>query len=681
MRKILKEIFCGVALVFLMGSAVAMLGGCSKEKFERPNYEDEQDSELGDPEDEEGIVTMAKFTGNIRNGATLEIPISGEWLVLSKGFSKGDEITVTLLSDSNVTYTLECKSASDETGAIFEVPEDPFIGGMCKVKIKTTTINKAFVRAVDNTEVTQKTGYHVYGKVVDLDGKPIVGAVVSDGVEVTKTDSKGCYWIKSGKTNPFVFVSVPSGYMAPVKKTVPQFFWKLKYKAGIYEMHNFVLDEERNDEHRLVVYTDTHLANRTKDRDQFQDYFIPEIEDQIDQAEDDGVKLYGLALGDLAWDEWWYKNQFGLEDYLDEIGDLNIPIYSIPGNHDNDPYIEGDYKAARAWRDNVGPTYYSVNIGDIHYIMMDDTIFHNKGGVDVQDYETGFTDEQMKWLKADLETLNAGSTIIFGIHIQWTNRPAVKGTFDFCMPSKYREQLTPLLSKHTVHFVSGHTHTNYTNFITPKMTEHNIAGVCGTWWWTGYYSSNICRLNGDGSPSGYKIFNIDGEDITWSFKVLDRDEDYQFRAYNMNQWQLTRTVPFTIKGNKITNTVFDTFCRGYNKPENTSVTRRLLINVFDYNTNWTIKVTQGNTTRTPTRIEGYDPLHVVQFNLRRMADNSSAVDTFGTGKTTHLFETTLTSTTGSITIEANDGQGNTYREMWSLADLSVAKMAVAKNKW
>jgi hypothetical protein len=197
------------------------------------------------------------------------------------------------------------------------------------------------------------------------------------------------------------------------------------------------------------------------------------------------------------------------------------------------------------------------------------------------------------------------------------------------------------------------------------MVEHNISGVCGTWWWTGKYTNNKNRLNSDGSPSGYKIFDINGKTLKWRFQALDRNKDFQFRVYDLAACQMTRTSPFTMPS-KITDDVMKEWCNGWNEHKNTSATKKILINVFDYNTDWTITVKENGTTdtgvRRVTRVECADIFHVTQFNLRKMAKGTTNVGTFATGKNAHMFEAGLSSTTSSVTITATDGQGNTYTE-------------------
>lgn len=671
MKRIFKIFMSCALLVTLLGGAGLITSSCTPE--DQPG--EEQKGPDGSTEEEETpsapgtAAAFSKFISMISKGETIQIPLEGEWNLLYKGFKAGDKITITMVNDASVTFTLECTSADDVAGAVFTIPTK-FIGGMCQVVAEAggrTTTGTCFVEIVDTAEVEKKSGYTTYGRVVDYEAKPVAGVAVSDGALVTTTDSEGRYYLRSERKNVFVFISIPKNYRVAIDRAVPQFFQRFKStRISTYEQHNFVLAPEENVKHRVLVWSDTHLANRTDDANQFKKFFKPDIEQQIAKAKSEGVKLYAIGLGDLAWDEFWYKNDYSLKDYREDISDFDLTIFSSPGNHDNDPSIADDFLAAAGFRENLNPLYYSFNIGDIHYIMMDNTLFKNSGATsnnyNVQDYTEGFTDDQMKWLKGDLATVPEGTTIIFGLHIPWTNRSQSTGKFTYAMPATYRSEVESLLSKFTVHFISGHTHTNYTNIINSKMREHNIAGVCGTWWWTGYYSKNKCRLNGDGSPSGYKIFDINGSDVKWNFKALARDASYQFRAYDLRNSLITRELYCPAnKNTNVSDAFFSQYANGWDKSVNTTSTKKILINLFDYNDNWKITVTENGANLSVSRVEAYDPLHTIFFNMGRMNSNSTSM-TFPTGKSAHFFEVSTSSATSTVIIKAEDPFGRVYEE-------------------
>ncbi len=647
-------------------------GGIEKPDDTQEPGDTEEPGETDKPGSENNeCINFSTFEANLLRKIDLEIPLKGEWNLRVKGFKMGDNVTIRPKGNASSEWKFECSKADDTEGAYISVPDNfHFAGGLCSISIsangKTISQSDIFVRTVDNGEVEKKPGYTSYGRVIDHAGNPIANVAVSDGVLVTTTDGQGRYYLRSERKEGSVFVSVPKNYRVAVKNTVPQFFQKYRGGKSTYEIHNFILAPETNENCKLLIFTDTHLANRTDDKNQFVNYFLPDIKAQIKEAESSGTKIYALALGDLAWDEYWYKNSFALPDYLKLIEGLDLAIYSCPGNHDNDPNISDDFKAAASFRDNICPTTYSMNIGDIHYIMMDNTLFYNNGG-NVQDYKTGFTDEQMRWLEADLKTVPAGTTIFFGTHIPTTNRPGKDNTFSYQMPAEYRTTVMNLLDKYTVHFVSGHTHINYTNRISAKMVEHNIAAVCGTWWWTGYYTKNRCRINGDGSPSGYKVFEIKGNDIKWHYKSLGRDASYQFRAYDLKNCRITRDAYCPNSKTSISDSFFSQYAFGWDQASNTTSTNKILINVFDYDVDWKIEVTENGTPLNVSQVEGYDPLHVVHFNMERMSSGTTGSTnmTFPTGKTAHLFEASTINSTSAVVIKVTDSFGNVYQETMS----------------
>ena len=73
------------------------------------------------------------------------------------------------------------------------------------------------------------------------------------------------------------------------------------------------------------------------------------------------------------------------------------------------------------------------------------------------------------------------------------------------------------------HLISGHTHENEHVF-EGGIHEHVHGAVCGAWW-----SGPICY---DGTPNGYGIYEVRGEQITWQYKSTGYDRSYQMRVYD-----------------------------------------------------------------------------------------------------------------------------------------------------
>ncbi len=663
MNKISINILAVFSAVVLFLTVSPIVSGCKPVSNETPTPTPPDPVEPDKPINPEKLSSVS----TLKIGETFSIPLTGELYMPFSGIKKGDVITMTTRADKSVQYSLVCSSADDSKGAWFSVPEH-FIGAMCTVSAFGKTA-ETFVEVCDTTAVDKVPGRTTYGRVIDWDGKPVPGVSVSDGVLVTVTDDKGRYYLSSMRKNGYVFISVPKNYRVAVNRTIPQFFKRFKSTSSSdYELNTFILAPESNVRHRILAFTDCHLANRTNDLSQFDRMFKDDVREQIKKSVNESVPLYSVCLGDMSWDAWWYSNSYSIENYYRTMEDMDIPVYNIPGNHDNDPYVADDFKSENMFRKWIGPTYYSFNVGDVHYIMMDNTIFRNKGaseGVlgDVQDYSEGFTSNEMKWLEADLANVPAGSTVFLGMHIQYTGRPSLKtdGTFSFAysLPSEYRSEIVRMLAPFKVHVITGHTHVNYTNEVTDNLIEHNIAAVCATWWWTGYYSANKAHMCRDGAPGGYKLFDIaqDGA-VKWLYKPMMRDDSYQFRVYDLNNCHITRDVFCPGAKSKVSDEVFSKYAYGYDKSRSDN---KLLVNVFDYDEKWAVKAYEGSRELPVKRVDAYDPLHVVHFNMARMNTNSTSV-TFPTLMTSHMFEVSASNATSSVTIVVTDRFGNEYRE-------------------
>ena len=231
-----------------------------------------------------------------------------------------------------------------------------------------------------------------------------------------------------------------------------------------------------------------------------------------------------------------------------------------------------------------------------------------------------------------------------------------KLSWSYAMPADCRAKMLDLLAPYTVHFVTGHTHINYANRITERMTEHNIAAVCATWWWTGhtdYAGNHICR---DGSPGGYKIFEATGSDVRWYYKSIGKDAGYQFRTYDLNECLLEKSdfCP------SASDSDFAKYAFGYDRANDNN---EVLINVFDWADDWKIEVTDlsDDSSLAVQRVRTHDPLHVISYNMRKL-DKKSAM-TFPTSYSAHMFKVKARTASSSLRIVVTDGFKNHYEQI------------------
>jgi len=89
---------------------------------------------------------------------------------------------------------------------------------------------------------------------------PVSGVVVSNGLDVVKTDNEGKFILPASlKSNDFIFISTPSGYQPD-----SGFYQPINPKKKIDE-YKFVLDPiENKNEFYFVQITDLHVTDKDK---------------------------------------------------------------------------------------------------------------------------------------------------------------------------------------------------------------------------------------------------------------------------------------------------------------------------------------------------------------------------------------------------------------------------------
>ena len=201
--------------------------------------------------------------------------------------------------------------------------------------------------------------------------------------------------------------------------------------------------------------------------------------------------------------------------------------------------------------------------------------------------------------------------------------------------------------------MSGHTHYMRNEpTLSSGVYEHVHAAVCGAWW-----NANV---NGDGSPNGYGVYDIEGNTIkNWYYKGVNTymdDVSYQIRLYRGNHKS---------GGPK-----------GYYAQQHGDGV--LLANVFNADPTWKVKVYEdgkysGDMTMIPNKKESPNPSTDINNPVKPSVKSSQDWWAIGylvgvKGKSAssystngfHLYKYTLKNKNASVRVEATDPFGTVY---------------------
>lgn len=439
----------------------------------------------------------------------------------------------------------------------------------------------------------QLTGNTLKGK-VGANGKGIMGVVVSDGYSVVVTDKKGRFEITPNERARAVFISTPAGHEFIHTNGITRQYRLLKNINTRKEI-NFALQPLGKDdnEHQFVIWADPQVKNKA-DVKKMMEQSVPDVLKFVNATEA-GTLLHGITVGDIVWD-----SPELYPDYDLAVKDMGIPFFQCLGNHDMDLNHGGDENSDVTFHQNYGPTYYSFNRGQLHYVVMDNVRYLGKD----KEYDGYVQQNQLDWLQKDLSFVPKDKLIILCLHI-----PVNTGT-------KNNEALYALLDDRKVHIMSGHTHRN-ANDIRENIYEHNHGTVCGAWW-----TGPIC---GDGTPCGYSVYKVKDDELSWHYQSTGETADHQFSVY--------------------TNDLTDN-------------QKQLMINIWNYDPGWkTTYWIDGVQAGELEQFEGFDPHALKTLAGPNLPNPRGFADPI---RTTHLFKAIIPATAGLVKIEATDPFGKRY---------------------
>lgn len=289
---------------------------------------------------------------------------------------------------------------------------------------------------------------------------PLANVSVSDGKNVVVTGKDGRYRLKGWHKSKFVTVTIPTGYWTEdyyirQDKKVKSYDFKLKRKA------------EDDTNHKFLQVSDTEIG---KDGVGAWVYDIKKVADEEKPA-------FIVHTGDICYEP-------GLRNHLAGMNSNNmgVPVRYVIGNHD---YVDYGAYGEALFEEIYGPTYYSFDVGNVHYIV---TPFMGGGADRPQRYNKS---NVARWVANDVAQVAEGKKIVMFNHDYAPNEN------EYTL--KYGLNKIDLKEKGLIAWAFGHWHYNFVN---EKDGVLNIS---------------TAKPEGggiDGSPNGVRVVDIQGGRIT-----------------------------------------------------------------------------------------------------------------------------------------------------------------------
>lgn len=349
---------------------------------------------------------------------------------------------------------------------------------------------------------------------VKQQGTGISNVFVTDGFTIVSTNKTGDFEFEADPRAEFIYLTIPAGYEFNHEAGIAQFYRPIQSADFNFQLKKLT----RNDhDHVFVVWADPQVQTDA-DAQNIVNEAGPDLA-KLTASYPENTLIHGICAGDIVWD------QFRLfKDYKTSISKSNIPFFQVIGNHDMDLDVRTDDLSAKTFKQHFGPSYYAYNRGKIHYVALDDVFFLGTG----RRYIGYLTEQQLHWLEQDLSHVAPGTTVVLTLHIPTNTgqkrRYELKED-DIANVVANREQLYKLLKPYQTYILSGHTHFNE-HIIEENIHEIVHGAICGAWW-----SGPVCY---DGTPKGYGVYEVKGNQISWYYKSIGKAKEHQIRVYDRN---------------------------------------------------------------------------------------------------------------------------------------------------
>ena len=355
---------------------------------------------------------------------------------------------------------------------------------------------------------------------------------VSNGRDIALTDSLGRYALTLGDEG-VLFVVKPSGWRAPVDGNMLPRFYYLHKPAGSppsrftgvaptgalpYSVDFPLTRQDEPESFTVLVFGDTQTRNPTEIS-----YLAHDVVEEVIGSD----AAFGVTLGDILFDDLSHY-----ESLARVVAKIGIPWHNVIGNHDLNFDSSDDAHADETFERYFGPPYYSFDVGQVHFVVLDDVLWQGEvedaseyqGG----NYDAGLGERQLAWLERDLALTGRERLVVLMMHIPFSASNWQPGEL---------EQLFRLLEKRPRCLsLAAHYHTMEHDFLDAQdgwrgaRAHHQFIApaVCGSWWSGAPDETGIPHSTmRDGAPNGYALLRIDGADYRLRFKAARRPAEYQ----------------------------------------------------------------------------------------------------------------------------------------------------------
>lgn len=452
----------------------------------------------------------------------------------------------------------------------------------------------------------------VRGRVTSA-GRGLARVAVSDGVTSVLTDRDGRYELHTSRDRPFVFCGVPAGHRIPLQPSgTARHFVPLAPDARGEQRADFAFEplEGGDARHGFLLLADPQTQNAFE-MGRFHAETVPALQRTVRELA--GLPLFGVGCGDIMYDDLALY-----PEYERGVRAAGVPFFSVVGNHDLDQDGRTDEASTRTFASRFGPTYFSFDRGEVHYVVLDDVFWHGAG------YIGYLPATQLAWLAADLAHVERGRTVVVFLHIPLAStRPARTGERAGANSEMVtnRAALYRLLEPYRAHVLAGHTH-EHEHVLEGGVHEHVHGTVCGAWW-----SGDRCW---DGTPNGFGVYEVRGSELRWRYQATGRDAAARM---DLHAPGAEPTAPGD-----------------------------LIANVWDWDPAWTVTWSEDGARRgLMSRRRGLDPRCVAEQRGPDRPPRRAWVEPMPTD---HLFHAPVSPDAREVTVEATDRWGTTHRATW-----------------